>query len=934
MKGDYKNMNTPSIYSGTPTISVVDNRNLQIRDLRYNRLEKRDLVDEYITRNTYTLLGNLESSIDPRLFSQYQDDNSTSPNINSFPSLRGEELRTESVDAGRKVNLFNAEGKSIWFMDPNNIETSSDYDLVGRPIAVFEKQEDEEIPQCKDRFIYGEDERNALANNLRGQLVRHYDTAGRIQTENFSLTGMPLNQSRQLLKNMNQSSNWIIDDENTWTNLLDAETYSTNWQYDVQGRKVAQIDAKGNLQTVTYNILGQPKAVNLTLQDQSEQSIANRIEYNAAGQVQRTEAGNGILTEYTYEESTQRLMRKKDSRELSSEKIEVLQDYRYEYDPVGNILSISNDSDLVRFFRNQAVLPKRQYTYDALYQLVSNSGRESDALRQHQSFSSLITPIPLDDSKYVNYFEKYHYDRAGNLIKLNHKGASQYTTDIYIDDTSNKGVWRQKDEIPDISSSFDRAGNQKVLRTGIPLDWDSRNQLSCVNMVLRENEDNDWESYIYDSTGIRIVKWNNRKTKNTTQTDTTVYLPGLELRTRQTGEKFTELLHVVTVDTEIAQVRVLHWEDGTQPNEVSNDQYRYSINDHLGSSMLELDIQGQIISKEEFYPYGGTAVWTARTKVEANYKTIRYSGKELDATGLYYYGYRYYMPWLGRWLNPDPAGTVDGMNLYRMVGNNPINSIDKMGLLPEKPNIFTLSSQEVTEIKTKTDLSNMKINLSSIKMGNTDAKWNDIRENFDDIETNLVKIAIHYEREYKDKYSKNNLGPAVAVAYNLNSKKYHVGFNHVDGKLPEKKDSRIAERVPDQMSKGVSKLYKDWTKGAGSHAEVYAINSALLDKGKTDYKDTNPEDLILYVNRVNQGKTKPAEIRPFITCTDCAYTLVGPEVLGDLLGGIASVINQDSVLGLLTLEFPEDKIMEGLKIKTISNIKKYWVPNSSGQMVA
>lgn len=311
MKGDYKNMNTPSIYSGTPTISVVDNRNLQIRDLRYNRLEKRDLVDEYITRNTYTLLGNLESSIDPRLFSQYQDDNSTSPNINSFPSLRGEELRTESVDAGRKVNLFNAEGKSIWFMDPNNIETSSDYDLVGRPIAVFEKQEDEEIPQCKDRFIYGEDERNALANNLRGQLVRHYDTAGRIQTENFSLTGMPLNQSRQLLKNMNQSSNWIIDDENTWTNLLDAETYSTNWQYDVQGRKVAQIDAKGNLQTVTYNILGQPKAVNLTLQDQSEQSIANRIEYNAAGQVQRTEAGNGILTEYTYEESTQRLMRKK-----------------------------------------------------------------------------------------------------------------------------------------------------------------------------------------------------------------------------------------------------------------------------------------------------------------------------------------------------------------------------------------------------------------------------------------------------------------------------------------------------------------------------------------------------------------------------------------------------------------------------------------------
>lgn len=927
-------MNKASICKGTPTISVIDNRNLQIRTLKYNRVTVEEQVDEYITRNTYTLLGHLESSIDPRLFSKYQGDNHTFPNIRRFTSLREEELRTESVDAGSKIGLFNIVGKSIWFMDANNTETSIEHDLIGRPVAVFEKQENQGRPQCRDRFIYGENEIDAQANNLCGQLVRHYDTAGRCQTKNFSLSGIPLYQSRQLLKNIDEPSNWSADSESTWVDFLDADAYDTSWQYDVHGKKTAQIDAKGNLQTVTYNVVGQPKAVSFTLQGQTEQSIAKRIEYNAAGQVQRTESGNGILTEYTYEESTQRLMRKKDSRKLSSGKRDVLQDYYYEYGPVGNILSITNEADSVRFFRNQMIKPKRQYTYDALYQLVSSSGREADSFRQQQSYPSLITPIPLDDSQYVNYFEKYSYDRAGNMVQLSHKGASQYTTGIHIDDTSNRGIWKQKDEIPNIADFFDRAGNQKNLLQGIPMEWDTRNQLCRVNMVLREKEDNDKESYIYDSSGIRIVKQNIRKTNNSTQTDTTVYLPNLELRTRQTGDNITENLQVITLDIGVPQVRVLHWENETQPNGISNDQYRYSINDHLGSSMLELDMQGQIISKEEFYPYGGTAVWTARTAVEANYKTLRYSGKELDATGLYYYGYRYYMPWLGRWLNPDPAGTVDGMNLYKMVGNNPINLIDKTGLVGDKPNFFTLSPQEVTEIETKIDISNMKINLSSIKMGNTDAKWNDIRENFDDIETNLVKIATHYEREYKDKYSKNNLGPAVAVAYNLNSKKYHVGFNHVDGKLPEKQDSRIAERVPNQMSRGVSKLYKGWTKGAGSHAEVYAINSALLDKGETDNKGSNPEDLILYVNRVNQGKTKPAEIRPFITCTDCAYTLVGPEVLGELLGGIANVINQDSVIGLLSLEFPEDKIMKGLNIKTISNIKKYWLPNSNGQMAA
>ncbi|WP_198362028.1 RHS repeat-associated core domain-containing protein, partial [Burkholderia ubonensis] len=41
-------------------------------------------------------------------------------------------------------------------------------------------------------------------------------------------------------------------------------------------------------------------------------------------------------------------------------------------------------------------------------------------------------------------------------------------------------------------------------------------------------------------------------------------------------------------------------------------------------------------------------------------------------------------PWLGRWLNPDPAGTVDGLNLFRMVRNNPVTLIDDIGLAPTR----------------------------------------------------------------------------------------------------------------------------------------------------------------------------------------------------------------------------------------------------------
>ncbi|WP_242487363.1 RHS repeat-associated core domain-containing protein [Pseudomonas sp. TH15] len=69
----------------------------------------------------------------------------------------------------------------------------------------------------------------------------------------------------------------------------------------------------------------------------------------------------------------------------------------------------------------------------------------------------------------------------------------------------------------------------------------------------------------------------------------------------------------------------------------------------------------------------------ARSAIEVSYKFVRYSGKEMDVSGLYYYGARYYAPWLQRWITADPAGDVDGPNLYGFVGNNPINYFDNGG---------------------------------------------------------------------------------------------------------------------------------------------------------------------------------------------------------------------------------------------------------------
>src|SRR5262249_44884313 len=102
---------------------------------------------------------------------------------------------------------------------------------------------------------------------------------------------------------------------------------------------------------------------------------------------------------------------------------------------------------------------------------------------------------------------------------------------------------------------------------------------------------------------------------------------------------------------------------------------KYQLGDHLGSSNVVIDDTGAWFNREEYTPYGATS-FGSFTK-----KRYRFTGKERDEdSGLYYHGARYYAPWLGRWVSCDPAGMVDGINLYEYVSSNPIVLIDKYGL--------------------------------------------------------------------------------------------------------------------------------------------------------------------------------------------------------------------------------------------------------------
>ena len=68
-----------------------------------------------------------------------------------------------------------------------------------------------------------------------------------------------------------------------------------------------------------------------------------------------------------------------------------------------------------------------------------------------------------------------------------------------------------------------------------------------------------------------------------------------------------------------------------------------------------------------------------RSETGTSDNTRKFTGKEFDAdSNLYYYGARYYDPYIGRFTQRDPIG--DGVNWYAYVANNPLRFIDPTGL--------------------------------------------------------------------------------------------------------------------------------------------------------------------------------------------------------------------------------------------------------------
>ena len=108
----------------------------------------------------------------------------------------------------------------------------------------------------------------------------------------------------------------------------------------------------------------------------------------------------------------------------------------------------------------------------------------------------------------------------------------------------------------------------------------------------------------------------------------------------------------------------------------------------VGTSFMHYDGHGNVVQLTEAsgvvsgkYTYDAFGRMLSVTGGAAGLNPYRFSTKE-HVGGLVYYGYRFYSPSLGKWINRDPIVEQGGVNLQLFLNNSPVNYIDHYGHIP------------------------------------------------------------------------------------------------------------------------------------------------------------------------------------------------------------------------------------------------------------
>jgi RHS repeat-associated protein len=662
-------------YHGCPTTVQLDHATREVVRSTPKNGVSIDQTTEYDAR------GNRRAEYDAfkRLIHIYEYD------------MQGQIIHDTGLDSTPSRTVYDHEGKPVLTFLGEAVQKRFTYDALSRQTAVRITIDNGKSALWK-KTVYGETVADASQKNLKGMTFQVYDQSGVHTNTAFDFKGNLTSETVQLAADYKEMIDWTKDN-----NVLEKPVYTASFEYDGQNRTTTSTDAHGAITRKIYNQTGQLKTITWRgIRDSRWTSYVSRTSYTADGRVSKCEYGNGAVTTCTHDPATRLLTTQRTTRGSGA----ILEDISHYYDCNGRITHTINDAQKDVFFQGSHVGADKDFTYDSYGQLIQARGREqvhtqSGSIRSFQAYKSAKpsarSTLPGDGSQLASYTETYDYDLVGNLLQMRHEATTDrtiagwtrsysYSAPSQLDATQKSNKLTAT-EVGGVREEYSYAGHSgaRGCMTSVPgyssLTWDAQDMLRSSSTQVYKDGTPETTWYVYDSEGRRVRKVTERaaaKATSPVKLKETIDVLSSEFYFEYAGDGKTTSAEKRTSSVSGASVVAL------VENLMTPDGAKQFIRYRIGGNM-ELNESGQLISYEEYSPFGATTYAACAKDIEVSNRG-RYSNYLRDEeTGFYHCGARYFAPWLGRWISADPIGTGDGPNRYRYASNDPINMADPEG---------------------------------------------------------------------------------------------------------------------------------------------------------------------------------------------------------------------------------------------------------------
>ncbi len=499
-----------------------------------------------------------------------------------------------------------------------------------------------------------------------GRITSHeYDKSGqRIQTatpENGTIRYEydPNDNLVKLLDSNNNPTTFTYNLDNLLTRKTYADGNSEQFSYTAEGQLATKTNDRGDLSSYSYNDNGMRTQV-----DYSDDTPDENYSYDAYDRLTSITDGVGSWV-YGYDAA---------SRLASIDGPWASDTISYQYDNANRLTQLDIESG------NSVT-----YSYDTLGRMNLLQAQSGDFAYAYQGASSLVSTLSRPNTITTTYLNNtltqltslsnehqtngvvsqhtYNY----NLTGLKTDETSSGVLDPVFTPTQSSNQYNQLNQLSLLQYDLDGNLLQGITPDGYPVtaDYDARNRLTAIDYIDGDSVPQRIE-YLYSANDqlARVRRYAN------------AVLAG---ESRFVRSKF---LTIHERDGSNSVLREYTWQPGSPGgiggllnlNQGGSD-YSY-LYDGKGNITTVTDSSGATAAAYGYDSFGIPMSVSGTLDQPFMFSTKAYDTQ----TGLSYYGYRFYVPQLGRWLNRDPLGEKGGINLYGFVKGNPINFVDFWGL--------------------------------------------------------------------------------------------------------------------------------------------------------------------------------------------------------------------------------------------------------------